>query len=123
MHQMFFLCACRTTRLQAVLVLAGRMLASCSLRGLWLQCHPDRGVHMQDANDRGWLRPSSALREQEGAPPDMVATLTTAVEISKVGHQPAAAARLRALPLHDTAWSPTCVPVQVHAAVPFRRAS
>ena len=40
---------------------------------------------MQDANERGWLRPSSALREQEGAPPDMIAASTTALEIAKVG--------------------------------------
>ncbi|KAK9811118.1 hypothetical protein WJX73_003805 [Symbiochloris irregularis] len=36
-----------------------------------------------DANERGWLRPTNALREQTDAPPDMVATISTALEIAK----------------------------------------
>ena len=43
---------------------------------------------LQDANERGWLRPRSALREQEGAAPDMVAAVSTALEIAKASASP-----------------------------------
>ena len=38
---------------------------------------------VQDANTRGWLRPSSALREQEEARPDMQAVVATALDIAQ----------------------------------------
>ena len=42
----------------------------------------ESGDGKQDANQRGWLRPKSALREQETAPPDMVAVTATALDIA-----------------------------------------
>lgn len=37
---------------------------------------------LQDANQRGWLRPTSALRSQEPVPPNMAAVLATALDIA-----------------------------------------